>query len=158
MFYYNKKGGIELVVTKQMEIVSNYSSIIKASLIGSTVAGILLGIFMQMMGMIGVIASMFGSESLVIGWIMHMMISWIFGLGYGAMTLISSRYYLVGIIHGVLIWVIGPLMVMPMMMGMGTMIGEMFKGPQLMSLFTHVGFSLILAAVFSFLIKSSIKE
>ena len=142
-----------MVVSRKTTTVSSYSKVVKASLIGSTVAGVVFGIFMQMMGMMPVLASMLGSESLVIGWIMHMMISWIFGLGYGAMTLLSSRYYVLGVLHGVIIWIIGPLLVMPMMMGMGPMIGEMFASAQLMSLLTHLAFSLILAAIFSRLIR-----
>ncbi len=138
-----------MVVSRQTSTVSNYSKLVKASLIGSTVAGVAFGIYMQVMGMMPVLASMLSSESVVLGWIMHMMISWIFGLGYGAMTLLSSRYYVLGILHGVIIWFVGPLVVMPVMMGMGPMIGEMFGSAQLMSLLTHLAFSLILAAVFS---------
>lgn len=141
-----------MVVSGQTSKTSGYSKVVKASLIGSTVAGVVFGIYMQVMGMIPVLASMLGSESLVVGWLMHMMISWIFGLGYGAMTLFSSRYYVLGVLHGVIIWVIGPLMVMPIMMGMGPMVGAMFESVQLMSLITHLAFSLILAAVFSRLV------
>ncbi|MBT2572057.1 hypothetical protein [Planococcus sp. ISL-110] len=141
-----------MVVSRQTFKVSSYSKLVKASLIGSTVAGVVFGIYMQVMGMMPVLASMLGSESLVLGWILHMMISWIFGLGYGAMTLLSSHYFVLGVLHGVIIWVIGPLLVMPMMMGMGPMIGEMFASEQLMSLITHLAFSLILAAVFSRLV------
>ncbi|WP_019415273.1 hypothetical protein [Paenisporosarcina sp. TG20] len=146
-----------MVVVKQASMISSYSKIVKASLIASTIAGVLFGLVMQMMGMIMMISSMAGSESLVIGWAMHMMISWIFGLGFGAMTLLSSRYYVVGALHGVIIWVMGPLLIMPMMMGMGSMIGEMFASAQLMSLVTHLGFSLILAAVFSRLVHKPTK-
>lgn len=141
-----------MVVSGQTSKASVYSKVVKASLIGSTVAGVAFGIYMQVMGMIPVLASMLGSESLVVGWLMHMMISWIFGLGYGAMTLFSSRYYALGVLHGVIIWVIGPLLIMPIMMGMGPMIGAMFESAQLMSLITHLAFSLILAAVFSRLV------
>ncbi|TAA73363.1 hypothetical protein [Planococcus salinarum] len=142
-----------MVVSGQTSNVSIYSRLVKASLIGSTVAGVLFGIYMQVTGMIPVLASLVGSESLLVGWTIHMMISWTFGLGYGAMTLLSSRYYLLGVVHGVLIWVIGPLLVMPLMMRMGPMFGQMFAGAQLMSLVTHLAFSLILAAVFSRLVR-----
>ena len=142
-----------MVVSRQTSTISSYSKLVKASLIGSTVAGVAFGIYLQVTGMIPVLASMLGSESLALGWILHMMISWIFGLGYGAMTMLSSRYYMLGVLHGVIIWVIGPLLVMPMMMGMGPMIGQMFAGEQLMSLVTHLAFSLILATVFRRLVR-----
>lgn len=132
---------------------SSYLHMIKFSLIASTIAGVLFGLFMQMRGMILMIASMVGSESMVLGWTMHMMISWIFGIGFGVMTLISRKYLLLGVIHGILIWMIGPLLVMPIMMGMGPMISEMFTNAQLMSLGTHLGFSLILAILYSVLVN-----
>ncbi|SDH49390.1 hypothetical protein [Alteribacillus bidgolensis] len=124
------------------------SRIVVASLAGSTVAGIVFGVIMHMMGMVGMISSMVGSESLAVGWLIHIMISWIFGLGYGAMTFLSKSFYVLGIIHGVLIWLIGPIIVMPVMMGMGPMFTQMFAPDQLMSLVTHLMFSLILAFIF----------
>ncbi len=140
-------------MSNQASKTSGYTELVKAALIGSTVAGILFGIFMQLTGTMAMLASIAGSESLVVGWVMHMIISWTFGLGYGAMTLFSSRYYVLAVIHGVIIWIIGPLLVMPMLMGMGPMFGQMFTSGQLMNLATHVIFSLILAAVFSRIIQ-----
>ncbi len=142
-----------MVVSNQATRTTGYAELVKAALIGSTVAGILFGIFMQLTGTMAMLASVVGSESLVVGWVMHMMISWMFGLGYGAMTLFTSRYYVLGVIHGIIIWIVGPLLIMPMMMGMGPMIGQMFSSGQLMSLATHLAFSLILAAVFSRIVR-----
>ncbi|MFB1082641.1 hypothetical protein [Jeotgalibacillus sp. JSM ZJ347] len=142
-----------MVTAKRPPVTFPVSRTVTASLVASTVAGIAFGFFMQMMGMMAMIASMAGSESLAVGWTMHMTISWIFGLGYGLMTRFSNRYLLLGIAHGVLIWLIGPIIVMPLMMGMGTMLGEIFTGTQMMNLLTHLGFSLITAAIFLVLTK-----
>lgn len=126
----------------------SFSTSLKASVIGGIVAGIIFGIVMHMMGMIPMIASMMGSESVVVGWIIHMIISLIFGLGFGVMALKSKSIYLLGIIYGIILWVIGPLVIMPMMMGMGTNLMQAFTPDMLMSLMTHIGFALILSFVY----------
>lgn len=116
--------------------------------IGGVIGGILFGLFMQMMGMIGMIASMVGSESLVIGWIVHMMISVIFGVTFGLLHLVISNSWTLAVLFGVGIWIVGPLVVMPLMMGMGTNLANAFTPDQLMNLVTHLFFSFILAIVF----------
>ncbi|MDP4551069.1 hypothetical protein Q9251_09240 [Alkalihalobacillus macyae] len=121
---------------------------VQASVIGGIVAGIIFGILMQMMGRIGMIASMMGSESLVVGWGIHMVISVVFAIGFGLVAVNTNKIYMLGILHGIAIWIIGPLVVMPMMMGMGTMLSQAFSSGQLMSLLTHLMFSLILAFVY----------
>jgi uncharacterized membrane protein YagU involved in acid resistance len=118
---------------------------IRASIIGGIIGGIVLGIMMQMTGKIPVIAGMFGSDSLLVGWVIHMVISIIFAIGYGLLVFNNNKYILVGILHGVLIWIIGPLLIMPLMMGMGVMFASMFTAAMLMSLMTHIMFSLIVA-------------
>lgn len=117
--------------------------------IGGVVGGIVFGIMMQMMGKMGMIASLGGSESLFIGWIFHMIISIVFGIGFGLLaTKVQQNLFLLSIIYGVIIWVVGPLLIMPMMMGMGTNIAQMFEQAQLMNLGTHIFYSLIVAFVF----------
>jgi hypothetical protein len=126
----------------------SFSTSLKASVIGGIVAGIIFGIVMHMMGMIPMIASMMGSESVVVGWVIHMIISIIFGLGFGILALKTKNIYLLGIIYGIILWIIGPLVIMPMMMGMGTNLTQAFTPDMLMSLMTHIVFSLILSFVY----------
>jgi uncharacterized membrane protein YagU involved in acid resistance len=126
----------------------NMGKSIKASLIGGAVAGVLFGILMQMMGKISMIAMMMGSESLVVGWIIHMMISLIFGAGFGVLAARREKVYGFAIIYGIVLWVIGPLLIMPAMMGMGIMLGQAFTAENLMNLMTHIVFALILAFVY----------
>ncbi|WP_421379772.1 hypothetical protein ACOJQI_16235 [Bacillus salacetis] len=117
-------------------------------IIGGIIGGIIFGIMMQMMGMIGMIAGMLGSESLAVGWIIHMVISIIFGLSFALANQVIHNVWTLAILFGIGIWIIGPLLIMPMMMGMGTNLGAVFAPQQLMSLGTHIFFSLILAIVF----------
>jgi uncharacterized membrane protein YagU involved in acid resistance len=121
---------------------------LKATVVGGIIGGIIFGIMMQMMGMIPMIAMMVGSESLVVGWLIHMIISIIFGLGFVILTKFVSNLIIATIIYGVLIWILGPLLIMPMMLGMGTMISHAFAPDQLMSLMTHILFTVILAIVY----------
>ncbi|WP_349407421.1 hypothetical protein [Pseudalkalibacillus sp. SCS-8] len=122
---------------------------LKASAIGGIVAGIVFGLFMQMMGKLPMVAMLVGSESVAVGWFVHMVISVIFGLGFGALASGRSNIYGLAIIYGIVLWIIGPLLIMPAMLGMGVMIGKAFTGAQLMNLMTHIGFALILAFVYN---------
>lgn len=119
--------------------------------IGGIVGGILFGVLMQMKGGIAMLAGMFGSTSLVIGWGIHMMISIIFGIAFGILAIKTTRIYFLGFLYGVLIWIIGPLVAMPLMAGMGTNLAHAFAPEQLMSLLTHLFFSFIVAIVYKML-------
>jgi hypothetical protein len=122
---------------------------LKASAIGGVVGGIVFGIFMQMMGKLPMVAMLVGSESLAVGWFVHMVISVIFGLGFGVIASGRGNVYGLAIIYGIVLWVVGPLLIMPAMLGMGVMIGQAFTGAQLTNLMTHTGFALILVFVYS---------
>lgn len=118
--------------------------------VGGIVGGILFGLLMQMMGMIETIAGMVGSESLVVGWLIHMMISVIFSVTFGLGHLVISNIWTLAVLFGIGIWIVGPLVIMPLMIGMGTNLANALAPEQLMSLATHLFFSFILAIVFKF--------
>ncbi|MCA1064017.1 hypothetical protein QTG56_02190 [Rossellomorea sp. AcN35-11] len=124
------------------------STVVSNGVIGGIVGGIVFGILMQMMGMMGMIAGMMGSESLAVGWIIHMIISVIFGVSYGILTLFVKNLWVAAVLFGIGIWIIGPLLIMPMMMGMGTNFANAFTPDMLMSLGTHLFFSFLVAIVF----------
>jgi uncharacterized membrane protein YagU involved in acid resistance len=121
---------------------------LQVGVIGGIIGGIIFGVLMQMMGMIPMISMMVGSESLAVGWIMHMIISVIFAAGFVVLAKFIKNLILLTIVYGVLIWIVGPLLIMPMMLGMGPMIANAFAPDQLMSLMTHIFFSVILAIVY----------
>ncbi len=88
----------------------------KAGIIGSLVGGLIMAIPMGMMGSFPGIASMVGSDSAIVGFIVHMVISFIFGIAFAAFTgMIKTHPAVTGAIFGVIIWVIGPLLLMPML-------------------------------------------
>ncbi|AOM84082.1 hypothetical protein [Salisediminibacterium beveridgei] len=119
--------------------------------IAGLTGGLIFGILMQMMGMIEMIAMMAGSSSLFVGWLIHMIISIVFGVSFTVLAPKFNNLPLFTILFGVVIWVIGPLVIMPMMLGMGTMLMNAFAMDQLMSLGTHLFFAVIVAVVYKLL-------
>ncbi|TFB24059.1 hypothetical protein E3U55_04405 [Filobacillus milosensis] len=129
----------------------NYKRIIVTGIVGGIIGGVIFGVMMQVMGRIEMIASMMGSQSLLVGWIIHLMISIIFGIGFVLLTTVTKlNLILLTILYGALIWIIGPLIIMPMMMGVGTNLANAFSSDQLMSLMTHIFFTAIVALVVYF--------
>lgn len=136
-------------------MTNSLSKVIWYGLIGGIVGGLLFGIVMHMQGMIAMLAGTMGSESIIFGWMIHMMISVIFGVAFGLLTLVIQNIWILAVVFSVGIWIIGPLVIMPMMMGMGTNLANAFTPDQLMSLVTHLFFSFIVAIVFKLLAKKN---
>lgn len=113
--------------------------------------GIVFGGMMQMMGSIPMIASMVGSSSVFVGWVIHVIISAVFGAGYAILFSNFRQAWLGGLIYGVIAWVVGALLIMPAILGMGLfMINQM----TLLSLMGHMIYGLVLGLVWGALAKS----
>ncbi len=96
---------------------------IRLGTIAGVGGGVVFGMLMAMMGMLPTIAGMVGSTSAVVGFLIHLIISAIIGAGFG---LVFGRAagsvpgaLTAGAAYGVIWWVLGPLTLMPLMMGMG---------------------------------------
>lgn len=122
-----------------------------AGILASLAGGIVFGIMMQMMGMMKVIASMMGSSSDVVGWMIHLMISAIFGVTWLLLAGPTGGWWR-GLVYGVVVWVFGPLLVMPMMMGMPLF---QFGQTTMMSLMGHLIYGLVTGLVFKPLLGST---
>ncbi len=48
-----------------------------------------------------------------------------------------------GLVNGVLWWVLGPLMIMPVMMGMPMQFGAALNGPNMLSLMGHIIYGVV---------------
>ncbi len=121
---------------------------VTAALIGGSV----FGVQMAVGGMLPMLAQMVGSQNPVVGFVMHLMISAIIGAVYGVIAPRLPAGWLVaigaGIVYGVIWWVLGALVMMPLMLGMTDMvfqIGDM----QWMSLVGHVIFGIVTAGFFT---------
>lgn len=109
--------------------------------------GIVFGALMAMMGMLTTIAMMVGSSSALVGAVIHLMISAGFGVLFALFvpTALGVGPALgVGAGYGVVLWVIGPLLIMPAMMGMPLFTMDTTA---MMSLLGHVIYGLVTAGV-----------
>lgn len=128
---------------------ASFARRITAGVLGGAAGGVVFGMMMAMMGMLPTLAMMVGSESPVVGFLVHMMISIMIGLGltvlFGTRLLTGYvRGALVGLAYGAIWWVLGPLVIMPMMLG-----GALFvvNASALLSLMGHMIYGVILGLV-----------
>lgn len=125
----------------------------KNGVLGGLAGGVVFGMMMAMMGMLPMLASMVGSDSAVVGFLMHMMISAGIGLSYA--VLLGGRIDSVGgglrkgLGYGAFWWLLGPLTMMPLMMGMGLGVNWNLAaaGQMMPSLMGHLVFGAILGLV-----------
>jgi uncharacterized membrane protein YagU involved in acid resistance len=116
--------------------------------LGGLAGGLVFGAMMQALGMIGMIAMLVGSESIAVAWVVHLAISALFGAVYGAVVAPRVTGWgaglASGLAYGALLWVVGPLLLMPAMMGMPLFT---INTGALQSLVGHLLFGLVLGAV-----------
>lgn len=121
-----------------------------ASLIGGVAGGIAFGIMMGLQGMLPMVGMLIGQDSPVIGFVVHMVISLLIAAPFGLIVTRLPQGWPAsigaGAVYGAIWWVLGALILMPLMLGMNQMvfvIGDM----QWMSLIGHVIYGVILAVV-----------
>jgi hypothetical protein len=124
---------------------------ISRGVIGGLVGGVIFGLMMQAQGMMPMVAMLARSENILVGWLVHLLISAFIGAVYGVVAArlpaTGTNAVIAGVVNGVVWWVLGALILMPLMLGMNEMvlqIGDM----QISSLIGHVIFGVIAAAVY----------
>ena len=141
---------------------------VTAGIVAGLLGGLVFGMMMQIMKtpdgkmpMMGMVAMVVGSKSLVVGWLYHLFNSAVIGAIFGG--LLGSRVHRYGsglgwgALYGLVWWVLGGLILMPLMLGMPvfaplTMGGMM---PVAMgSLMGHLIYGLILGAAFVWLYRN----
>lgn len=121
-----------------------------AGIVGGLAGGVVFGIMMQMMGMIPMVAMLVGSEAVVVGWIVHLVISAFIGVTFA--LLVGSRANkpgiaaVLGLGYGAVWWVLGPLLIMPARLGMPTF---MFNDMTTQSLIGHLVYGAILGITYA---------
>ncbi|WP_249523211.1 hypothetical protein [Modestobacter marinus] len=122
---------------------------------GGLVGGVVFGLMMQAWGMIPMVAQLVESSSTTVGWVVHLLISAFFGavlavaLGHVVRGLLPGT--LLGVGYGAVLWVIGPLVLMPARLGMPLFtIDDM----TLQSLVGHLVFGLLLGVLSAALLRS----
>ena len=121
------------------------------------VGGVLFGIMMGMLGMLPMVAMLVGSQDGTVGLIVHLVISAIIGLGFGLVfggrVATPGQGALWGAVYGFIWWILGPLLIMPTMMGMGPQFGMAFAPPMLMSLVGHLVYGVATGLVYPLIVR-----
>ena len=106
------------------------------------VGGVVFGMMMGMMGMLPMVAKLVGSSSPALGFLIHMINSTIiggaFGVVFGGASSTVGRGLGFGLLYGLIWWVLGPLMFMPLMLGMGLRLSVAGMSGALPSLWGHL--------------------
>lgn len=129
------------------------------------VAGFVFGLMMQMMTaptpdggrmpMMAMVAMVVGSTSVAVGWLYHLFNSAVIGAIFG--WLLGGRVTgfgsgaLVGLIYGFVWWILGGLILMPLVLGMpafAPLMMEMMRPVAIGSLVGHLIYGAILGAAF----------
>ena len=96
---------------------------IKSGIYGGLIGGAVFGMMMGMMGMLPMIGKMVGLPSAGAGFLVHLIISAMIGIGYsftfGKCATVMKKGFLGGLLYGGIWWLLGPLTLMPLFMGMG---------------------------------------
>lgn len=112
--------------------------------------GVVFGLMMQMMGMIGMIGALAGQPgNAAVGWVVHLILSAIIGAGFAFVAPMFSggtpMLVVGGLLYGLVWWVLGPLLIMPIMMGMGPQLSAAGISGALPSLWGHLAFGAVTA-------------
>ncbi len=141
---------------------------ITAGIVAGLIGGLVFGIMMQMMTaptpdggqipMMVMVAMVVGSQSLVVGWLYHLFNSAVIGAIFG--WLLGSRIHgygsglAWGAAYGVVWWILGALILMPVLLGMSPFAPLLMPPMQpvaIGSLIGHIIYGLILGGAFVWL-------
>lgn len=132
--------------------------LVQAGTTGGIVGGIFFGLLLAGLGTLPLIAELVGSDSVVIGFVVHMLISALFGALFGlALELAQvklSRALSYGILYGLFWWVAGALTLMPLLLGLSPNYAQALSQANVMSLLGHIVYGVVLGASVVFISRS----
>ncbi len=127
------------------------ASSVKAGPLAGLAGGLVFGAMMGMMGMLPMVGMLVKQDNAVVGFLVHLVISAFIGTVYGVVAARLPATWgvavIAGIVNGLVWWILGALILMPLFLGMTEMIfviGQM----QWMSLIGHILYGLVTALVF----------
>jgi len=143
---------VEMVTTARSSASSSLVQRIIGGVVGGVVGGLVFGAMMAVMGMLPMVAMVVGSGSAAVGFLYHMfnsvIIGPVFGLIFGSLSHTYGQGAVWGLLYGAIWWVLGPLVLMPLMLGMGLQFGMAFTAPMLMSLLGHLIYGVLTGLVY----------
>ncbi len=136
---------------------------LKLGVYGGLLGGAVFGMMMGMMGMLPMIGQMVGQPSALVGFAVHMVNSAIIGLGFVVVFGRSAHGFgsgiTTGMAYGIAWWLLGPLTLMPLFMGMGFGANWSLAAAQSMlpSLVGHIMYGVILGTSYVWLRQRSLQ-
>ena len=130
---------------------------LKLGAYGGFAGGLIFGAMMGFMGMLPMIGSMVGQPTAAAGFVVHMVNSVIIGAGF---AIVLGRFVSgtpsgvgIGLAYGGVWWILGPLTLMPLLMGMGFGVNWNVAAAAAMlpSLVGHLMYGAVLGLVYSWL-------
>ena len=126
-------------------------------IIAGIIGGIVFGMMMAMMNMLPMVAMLVKSDSPIVGFVVHLVISAGIGASFGiilSFVPVKGRTGTIasGAVYGMIWWVLGALALMPLMLGMANMVFQI-GDTQWASLIGHLIFGVITGFVFNLLDK-----
>jgi uncharacterized membrane protein YagU involved in acid resistance len=129
-----------------------------AGALAGLAGGIVFGLMMQAMmpNMLAMIGSLIGQPSL--GWVVHLVVSAVIGaiFGFGLGTYAQTRTLAItwalaiglGAAYGFVWWILGPLLIMPIMLGQGPQLANALTQQNVMALMGHLVYGVVTGASF----------
>ena len=134
-----------------------FSKRIIHGVLGGLVGGLFFGAMMAKMGMLPMIGKMIGQPSVGAGFMLHMVNSAIIGAGFAVVfhrfSTRITRGLRYGLLYGGFWWLLGPLTLMPLFMGMGLGVNWNAAAAAAMfpSLIGHLVYGAVLGITYSWL-------
>ena len=135
-----------------MSIVKIEGNHVRAGVVAGILAGVVFGAMMGMAGMLPMVAALLGGSSALVGFVLHLLFSAIIGvvfaivLGHSAQD--KTQSILLGVIYGFVWWILGPLLIMPVWLGMGVQLSINGMQGALPSLWGHLVYGFILGLIY----------
>ncbi len=141
-----------------MSLVKFESEHIKAGIWAGLIAGVVFGAMMGMMGMLPMVAKLLGGSSAIFGFVLHLVFSAVIGLIFsvflGHAAVDKARGVVLGLVYGLIWWFLGPLIIMPVWLGMGLQLSAQGMQMALPSLWGHLVYGFILGLVYPIIVGS----
>lgn len=123
-----------------------------SGIIAGLIGGVAIGFIMIRMHMMAGVGSMFGMPNPLAGYIVHLILCGILGLIFALIfNSISNKFFqctIWGVIYGICWWILGSLIIAPLMMGMTVSMGSDRMGHAIPMLVGDLVFGLVLGVCY----------
>ncbi len=121
---------------------------LRNGILGSLIGGMVFGMMLQMMGMMDTVAAIVRGNSVVVGWLVHMAVSMVLGVAFGLLlAVVRFNPVFTGLAWGMLAWVAGALVLMPVLLGTPGMVFALDSPTPWFSLMGHMMYGLVAGLV-----------